>query len=97
MHASRFELTDPRLRIVPEQVEGRPFSTLSKATISKEEIDQVWLALHDTRKPYCQNRDYGSIATDRVRRWICGAPGDSDGPRDLHISNWQTAIKILSK
>lgn len=97
MHASRFELTDPRLRIVPEQVEGRPFSTLSKATISKEEIDQVWLALHDTRKPYCQNRDYGSIATDRVRRWICGAPGDSDGPRDLHIGNWQTAIKVLSK
>jgi hypothetical protein len=97
MQAGSFDVTDPRLRSLPGWLDGAPPSSRASATISKAEIDMVWLALHDPRTPYCSNRGYGSIVTDRIRRWICGAPNDAHRPRDLHVDAWQALVKNLSK
>jgi len=97
MSAGKFDLTDPRLRSLPGTFDHRKLSPLSMATVSKEQVDEIWLALHHPRTPYCDNRGYGSVVTDKIRRWICGAAGDPDKPRDLHVEAWQGVVKELSR
>lgn len=94
MLASRFELHDPRPRTVASAWSAR-MSAPRSVTITSDEIEQAWLALHDVHLPYCGNRHYGTVVTDTVRRWICGTAKDGRA-RDLHIEAWQTIVDDLS-
>jgi hypothetical protein len=88
MHAARVEMIDPRLRVIPAWYEPS-LRARATVTVTRANLDKIWLALHDPAKPYCGNDyGYGDRHTDTVRRWICGSPGDSRGSRDLHIKNW---------
>ena len=103
MHAERFDLSDPRPR-VPSG--GR----LDSTTIKREDLEHVWLALHDADTPYCEPKRErprmdlqkpaqadGSIVTDTVRRWICGTSPRENAPRDLHVDGWQGVVKALRR
>jgi hypothetical protein len=92
MHADRFELRDPRAREVARGV-------LSSATIDREELTKVWLALHSRDRHLCSAPlDDGSITTDKVRRWICGVPsGVNAGAHDLHIDAWKRLVETLGR
>jgi len=95
MHADRVEMIDPRLREVPARYDLARYARAT-VTIDKEQLGQMWRALHEPapERDYCDRRDYtwGDRNTDQVRRWICGAHG---GARDLHVQNWGELRRVL--
>ena len=95
MHPPRVVMTDPHARFVPRWRDrlAAPFANTS-VTAGKENLAALRSALHDPSRPYCDPRfrqpgvDPWAGAT--VKRWICGAPGDT--PRDLHIEQWKVLV-----
>jgi len=88
-------MIDPRLREVPARYDLARYARAT-VTIDKEQLGQMWRALHEPapERDYCDRRDYtwGDRNTDQVRRWICGAYG---GARDLHVQNWGELRRVL--
>jgi hypothetical protein len=86
LYAKSFDLNDPRPRTAGG-VNFVPFAALSdrKAAINRQDLEQLWLALHNPDKPFCDHPPF-ERNPEKVRGWICGSPQNR---RDLHMENWK--------
>ena len=96
MHAPEIKIADPRDREWPNWFERKLLNRPATVSLSTAEVRDIWLNLHDSDAKYCEKSDYGSIDTDRVRRWICGTL-DQRLPRDLHVVGWDRIVKTLKR
>jgi hypothetical protein len=95
MYAEKFVLHDPRPR-TPDWYEFLKWSLFSEtmATLSRQDLELLWAALHDPDRPFC-NYGFKHADAKKVRDWVCGAAGDKRGVRDLHIDAWQHLVDEL--
>jgi patatin-like phospholipase len=106
MYAKEYHLSDPRPRSEPWR-NYLPFDWLrtGKATVNREQMEALWLMLHD-RNPqkFCKPDTFKKYqAPDRidppkelpeavkVQSWICGSPPGSED-RDLHLKKWEEFV-----
>jgi len=99
MYAKEYHLNDPRPRTVG-WLNFLPLSALSEktATINRSAMEELWLALHDPDRLFCDTKNPKKLGTkdaEKVRGWICGSPTNDPNGRDLHMDNWQRLVARL--
>jgi hypothetical protein len=96
MHADRIELSDPRLQAPPRRVEQVIARLTNNAVaLSRDELAQLWTALHDPSTQFCEHERFANLDAETVKRWVCGARHDPHRPRDTHVGAWQELVKEL--
>jgi hypothetical protein len=96
MYAKVYHLNDPRPRTTAWS-NYLPFARFrqGKAAVSREELEALWLALHDPDQPFCDRGSFNSNDADKVKTWVCGSPRDGPSGRDLHMENWKELVDEL--
>ena len=84
---------DPSIRVSDPRPRTPATGELVSASLGRQEVDKVWRALHDTHTPYCKTSE--DLTYNKIKRWICGAPGDRNAPREIHVDRWQKLIEKL--
>jgi len=62
------------------------------ATVSREVLEELCLALHDWDQFFCDHRSFKSHDAEKVQTWVCGSPQDGPGRRDLHTESWKELV-----
>jgi hypothetical protein len=96
MYAKVYHLNDPRPRTTA-WTNYLPFARFrdGKAAVSREELEELWLALHDPDQPFCDHGSFNSNDADKVKTWVCGSSQDGPSGRDLHMENWKELVDEL--
>lgn len=98
MHASEITMRDPRVRSTPGWLDRvlAPFGDRS-VTLDKAGLSELWSALHDPDRPFCTCAPrFTHVASDTVKRWICGERRNPPAPpRDVHVNEWQQLVEQL--
>lgn len=95
MYAKEYHLNDPRPRSMPllnflPGALGRD----RKALVDQTALGELWRALHNPDKPFCEPQEFKSTESDKVWTWICGSPPNAQG-RDLHMQAWQELVRQM--
>jgi len=97
MYAKEFNLSDPRTRAEP-WYNFLPFTRFrtGKAVISRADLEELWVALHDPDRPFCdQTRSFSNSDSKKVQGWVCGSAADAPRGRDLHLAQWNDLVTIM--
>jgi Patatin-like phospholipase len=97
LYAKQFHLSDPRPRTEP-WYNFLPLAALrdGKAVISRQDLEELWVALHDPDRFFCDNRrEFKNPDAKKVQGWICGSPVNDPDGRDLHMSKWKKLVDAL--
>jgi hypothetical protein len=99
MYAKEYHLNDPRPRVT-SWLNFLPFAALraGKATVDRNDLSALWLALHDPDKSFC-TADLFQHDSDKakVQNWVCGSPKDDPMQRDLHMEEWNKLVIEMEK
>jgi hypothetical protein len=94
LYAKEFHLSDPRPHTDP-WYNRLPLARFreGKAALSRQDLEQMWVALHDPDRPFCiPTREFRNPDAKKVQGWICGS--DLRG-RDLHIQKLSELVTSL--
>jgi hypothetical protein len=93
MYAKEFHLNDPR----PRTGTWLSFSSERTAVINRNDLEELWVALHDPDTFFCEHEQFRTNNAEKVRHWICGSKDDGAVGRDLHLDRWKKLVGDLGQ